>query len=456
MLKRIIAVMTIIGSGACGRGDVSNATQTPAAAPVAAERKYLLERIDEAAVVQVYADGFEALPLKEKTLIWHLYQAALAGRDIFVDQKYAPALEMRDVLEAILAHPANVDKGALGEITRYTKLFWVNNGPHNNLTARKFVLQLTPDALATAARAAQQAGATYPLKNGETLDQLLARLQPAFFDPSVDAIVTSKTPPAGKDILTASSNNLYVGLTMKDLDGVREQYPLNSRLVKKDGKVVEEVYRVGGRYGSQIAAIVKHLEDAIPFASETMAAALRAQITFYKTGETRDREAYDIAWVRDKASSVDTINGFTEVYLDARGIKGAWEALVFYVNNAKTSEIKKIAANAQWFETTCRGMRMRKQVSGCAGIDVVIETGVRASPRLASTCRTIQGARANARQVGVADHHQRGVRQVHAAGIPYGVLMDARGSGAKRQVGRTGRRADDEHARGDRACLRQS
>jgi dipeptidyl-peptidase-3 len=379
MVKRIIAVMTIIGTSACGSGDTTNAPTSPVAAPPSVERKYQLERIDEAAVVQVYADGFEALPLKEKTLIWHLYQAALAGRDIFVDQKYAPGLEMRDVVEAIIANPGGVDPAALKEITRYTKLFWINNGPHNNLTARKFVLQVTPEALSAAAHAAEKSGAKFPLKNGETLDQLLARLQPSFFDPNVGATVTSKTPPAGKDILTASSNNLYVGLTMKDLAGFQEKYPLNSRLVKKDGKIVEEVYRVDGRYGSQIAAIIKHLEDAIPFASETMAAALRAQIAFYKSGETKDREAYDIAWVRDKASPVDTINGFTEVYLDARGIKGAWEALVFYVNNEKTSEIKKIAADAQWFEDRMPwDAKYRKQgVQGITAnaIDVVIETG---------------------------------------------------------------------------------
>src|SRR6266513_5834410 len=247
MLKGIIAVMTIAGT-ACGRGDTANtpASAAPALrAPSAAiERPYLLERVDEAAIVQVYADGFQALPLKEKTLIWHLYQAAVAGRDIFYDQRYAPALEMRDVLEAIIAHPQKGEKDTLDEVTRYTKLFWINTGPHNNLTARKFVLRCTPAAFAAAAHAAEQAGATFPVKGGETLDQMLARLQPNFFDPNVDPIVTSKRPPAGKDILTASSNNLYAGVTMKDLEGFREEYPLNSRLVKRNGQIVEEVYRV--------------------------------------------------------------------------------------------------------------------------------------------------------------------------------------------------------------------
>ena len=81
-----------------------------------------------------------------------------------------------------------------------------------------------------------------------------------------------------------------------------------------------------------------------------MRKALGALITFYRTGDSKDREAYDIAWVQDKASPVDTIDGFIEVYLDARGIKGAWEGLVFYVNHEKTSGIQKLAQNAQWFE----------------------------------------------------------------------------------------------------------
>jgi dipeptidyl-peptidase-3 len=195
----------------------------------------------------------------------------------------------------------------------------------------------------------------------------------------VDPTVTAKTPPAGKDIITASANNLYAGLTMKDLEAYHEDHPLNSRLVKQNGKIVEEVYRVGGRYGKQIAAIIQHLEAAVPYATEPMARALNALIRFYRTGDARDREAYDIAWVEDKASPVDTINGFIEVYLDARGIKGAFEALVFYVNREKTSEIQKIAQSAQWFEDHMPwDPKYRKPgVQGITAnaIDIVIETG---------------------------------------------------------------------------------
>jgi dipeptidyl-peptidase-3 len=375
-------MIALVAAAACGgqTPGAPPAETTPLSAPASAtDRTYLLERVDDAAVVQLYADGFAGLPLKEKTLIWHLYQAALAGRDIYYDQKHESALEMRDVLEAIVTHASGIDAAALSEIQRYTKLFWINSGPYNNLTARKFVLTCTPAQLLEAVRAAAKAGAAFPVRPGETLDQLVARLGPMFFDPAVDPTVTAKTPPAGKDILTASANNLYDGVSTRDLAGFKERYPLNSRLVKRDGRLAEEPYRVNGRYGAQIAAINQHLRAALPFATEPMADALRALIKFYESGETVDREAYDIAWVRDKASPVDTINGFIEVYLDARGVKGAWEALVFYVNREKTTGIQKLAADAQWFEDRMPwDAKYRKQgVQGITAnaIDVVIETG---------------------------------------------------------------------------------
>ncbi|HEY2907398.1 MAG TPA: hypothetical protein VGJ29_15970 [Vicinamibacterales bacterium] len=351
----------------------------PAATGRQLDRPYLVERIGEAAVVQVYADGFRDLPLREKTLIWHLYQAAIAGRDIFCDQRYAHNLEMRDVLEAVLTHASGIDPTTRDAIDRYTKLFWINTGPYNNLTARKFVLGCTAEAFRAAATSAARAGATLPLRSGETIDDLVTRLGPMFFDASFEPSVTQKTPPDGADILAASANNLYVDVTMKDLEAFEERYALNSRVVKKDGNVVEEVYRVGGRYGKAIAAIVSHLDEAIPYATPSMAKALRALIQFYRTGEERDREAYDIAWVQDQASPVDTINGFVEVYLDARSVKGAWEALVFYVNAEKTSQIRTIAANAQWFEDRMPwDPKYRKE--GAHGvtanaIDIVIEAG---------------------------------------------------------------------------------
>jgi len=386
-MKRLITFLLIACFVvACGRTSSAPAATTNSDPRITngerrtTDRKYLLERVDDAAVVQYYADGFEELPLREKTLIWHLYQAAIAGRDIFIDQRHRNALEMRSLLDQIVAHPQGIDPATFAEIQRYTKYFWINNGPYNNLTARKFVLKTTPDAFAAAAKAAQAAGATFALQNGETLDAMLKRLQPMFFDPDFDASVTTKAPPPGKDILTASANNLYAGgVSMNDLKGFTEKYGLNSRLVKANGKLTEEVYKIDGRYAKQISEIVRHLNDAIPFATEPMQNALRALVQFYRSGEQSDREKYDIAWVADKASPVDTINGFIEVYLDPRGIKGSWEALVFSINPEKTEIIKKIGDNAQWFEdhSPADARYHKPNVKGIVAnaIDVIVETG---------------------------------------------------------------------------------
>ena len=358
---------------------LSGGAPAPAAAQESGDRPYLLERVDDAAIVQLYADGFVSLSLREKTLIWHLYQAALAGRDIYYDQRYEHNLEMREVLEEIITHPAGVDPATLDAIQQYTKLFWLNTGPFNNLTARKFVLNTPPAAFAAAVAVAAEAGATLPTHAGETVAQMVTRMQPLFFDADVDPIVTNKAPGPGDDLLLSSANNLYKDVSTADLDSFEEQYPLTSRLVKVDGRLVEEVYKVGGKYSEQITEIVRHLEAAAPFATEPMARALRANAAYYRTGAPVDQRAYDIAWVEDQESSVDTINGFTEVYMDARGAKGSWEALVFYVNPEKTGALKTLAANAQWFEDRMPwDPKYRKDsVTGITAnaIDVVVETG---------------------------------------------------------------------------------
>jgi len=345
------------------------------------ERQYLLEQIDDAAVVQLYADGFSALPLNEKILIWHLSQAALAGRDIYWDQRYRHNLEMRGFLEAIVRaarkDPAVCDPDTLAEIRRYTKLFWINSGPYNNLTARKFALKCSFEALKTAVAAAEAAGeiADEPGMIAARLD----RLRAAFCDATSEPLVTNKSPGEGNDILALSANNLYSGVSMADLEGFEEQYGLNSRLVRTKDGLVEEVARAGGLYGDRISQIVEHLKAALPYTTPTMRTALEKLIVFYTTGEDADRVAYDIAWVADKESPVDTINGFIENYMDARGVKGAWEALVFYVNPGKTESIHRLAQTAQWFEDRMPWPEQwrRKNVVGVTAraIDVVMETG---------------------------------------------------------------------------------
>jgi dipeptidyl-peptidase-3 len=380
MLQKPMMAVWVFALGlACTTAGAWPALASADEPPGKPERKYLLERVDDAAVVQLYADGFTQLPLAQKVLIWHLYQAALAGRDIYFDQRYAHSLTMRAILEEILKHPSGVDPETLAEIQRYTKLFWLNSGPYNNLTARKFVLNCSFDAFKNAAEVSARNGARFPQDRGESLEALLSRLRRSFFDPDFEPIVTNKSPGPGKDILATSANNLYAGVTMEDLKGFEERYPLNSRLVKQGGRLVEEVYRLGGMYGPQIQRIVGHLQAAAQVAPEPTRKALESLIAFYRSGATADREAYDISWVSDKDAAVDTINGFIEVYMDARGVKGSWEAAVSYVNAEKTGGIRKLAAQAQWFEDHMPWVaRYRKpDVRGITAnaIEVVVETG---------------------------------------------------------------------------------
>jgi dipeptidyl-peptidase-3 len=350
-----------------------------AAASTASDRRYLLEQVDDAAVVQLYADGFDKLPLRDKVLVWHLYLAALAGRDIYYDQRYCHNLAMRDILEEILTHPDGIPDDVVRELTRYTKLFWINTGPYNNLTARKFVLGLSERQLIDAAQAARDRGARFRLDRGESVSAMVARHAPMFFDVTFDPMVTSKTPPDGRDILEASANNMYDGVTMPDLEGFVERHPLNSRLIKSQGQLIEEVYRIGGRYDAELRQIVRHLRDALPFAPPSLADALRALIRWYESGDDRDREAFDIAWVRNLDSTVDTMNGFIEVYLDARGIKGAWQGVVYYADPDKTETIHRLAHNAQWFEDHLpidpAYRKPRVQGVSARAIEVVVETG---------------------------------------------------------------------------------
>jgi dipeptidyl-peptidase-3 len=351
------------------------------------DRKYLLERVDDMAVVQLYIDGFDQLPLNQKQLIYHLSQAAVAGRDIFIDQKYKHSLAIRDLIEETITHAEGIDEAVLAKIRRYAKLFWGNNGPHNPITSQKNVLTCSPQEFTRAVKQAESNGAKLPKVAGESTEQLLERMEQILFDPEFESHVTQKSPSDGRDILIASANNLYEGVTTKDLDGFSEKYALNSRLLKTaDGQLVEQVYRAGfdnvlppGMYAAQLGEIIEHLEAAIPHATPKMARALGALVHYYRTGESIDFREYNIAWVADTDSPVDTINGFIEVYVDARGQKGSWEGIVYYNDPEKTEMIRKFADEAQWFEDHMPyGRQFRKpEVRGISAkaIQVVMETG---------------------------------------------------------------------------------
>ncbi|MBC7186612.1 MAG: peptidase M49 [Calditrichaeota bacterium] len=319
------------------------------------QRRYFLERVGNTQIVQMYADGFERLPLQQKVLAYHLCQAAIAGRDIMYDQNHRHALEIRRLLEQIILHPRGIEQPLLDRIVHYAKLVWINNGHYYSRSFAKFVPDFTPEELLAAARIAVQNGASIQGAEGESLEALIERLRPTIFDPAYEPFKTNKTPGPGQDILTASANNLYEGVTLAEVERFAERYPLNSRLVKRDGQLVEEVYRTGtdsippGRYAAELKAVVSHLERAVAVAEGAQRQALQHLIAYYRTGDVREFHNFYLLWVRDNPL-VDTINGFVETYLDARAVKGAWEGIVFFVDEESTAKMRALAAAAQYFE----------------------------------------------------------------------------------------------------------
>ena len=341
---------------------------------------WLLERVGPAAVVQLYADAFATLSPRDRQLAWHLYEAALCGRDIYYDQRYEHGLVMRDLLEVLFVHRSHVDPATAAAIDRYTKLFWLNSGTYDHITSRKFTLELTREQWLDALLAVQATGVHLPLGPHPTAEAFVEAHWRDFLDATYRPMVTSKTPGPGEDILSASANNLYARVRAADLEKFTERHALNSRLVgHDDGTLREEVYRVGGRYGATLSRIIGHLEAARALAPDATARALEALIRFYRTGEESDRRAYDIAWVADTQSPVDTINGFIEVYLDARGHKGAYEGIVFHENPEKTAHIHRIAEHAAWFEQRMPYDEAYKRTDvvgvSARAIDVLVECG---------------------------------------------------------------------------------
>jgi len=351
------------------------------------ERKYKLERVGPAQVVQLYADGFDQLSPKEKIFAYYLYLAAIAGRDIAIDQHHPNALEVRDLFEEVYKHSRGIDSTVLQNITTYLKLFWINNGFYDNLTSKKFVPGCTFEEFKTACEIAQQNGAALGL-DGETLESRLNRLKRVIFDPNYQPTMTNKTP--GVDWIKESGVNFYgEGITYKEIEAWakagKEKNPLNSKVIKERGRIVEKIWRAGGDgippgiYAEDLNAVIRYLEMAIPYASsEYQAETIRLLIRYFKTGDLEDFRKYNIHWVKD-SSAVDFIMGFIEVYLDPRGQKAEWEASIFFTNPEQTKLMRNLATYAQYFEDKAPWKDAYKKKidrSPIANvIDVIVQTG---------------------------------------------------------------------------------
>jgi dipeptidyl-peptidase-3 len=315
----------------------------------------LVERVGTTGFLQVQADSFKDLALKDKVLAYWLSMAAIAIHPLVFDQNSPYGLRIKLLLEQILTHPQGISPDLLKKLTDYTKLFWANRGNRNSSTSRKFSPEFSPEELRAAAEQALKNRAR--LGPRARLEKELEELRRPIFDPEFEPLLTAKNPPSGQDPLKASANNLYEGVQMADLQGFAERYPLNSRLVKKDGKLVEQVYRAGtpdgsippGLYAAELGRAIRYLKMALPYAGASQKKVLNDLIRYYQTGDPADWRQFNIDWVRND-SAVDFTHGFIEVYKDARGVKGAAQAYVTVIDAKLNRLMQGFAANARYFE----------------------------------------------------------------------------------------------------------
>ena len=355
-------------------------------AAAAADNSTLVDRVGTTGFVQLEAESFKTLTPREQTLAYWLTQASIAIDPINYDQNSVWGLRQKALLTEILRHSQGVNAQALGKITDFAKLFWANRGNHNEMTAQKFLPAFTLPELKAAAEQAARNGGFKGAKAG-ALERELEELRPSLFDGNFEPTITAKSPQGNRDILQASANNFYQGVSLADLKGFQEKYALNSRLVKDPaGRLVEEVYRAGtpdgkvprGRDSLYLRKANEYLEKARAVADPEQAKAIAALIRYYQTGEAADWVRFGIAWVQNNAR-VDFANGFIEVYRDARAAKGTSQSFVSITDEKMNQLMLKLAANAQYFEDRAPWAQQYKKQGVKAPMakacETLIETG---------------------------------------------------------------------------------
>ncbi|WP_207532999.1 dipeptidyl-peptidase 3 family protein [Desertivirga arenae] len=337
-------------------------------------------------ILRYQVPGFETLSLQQKKLAYYLYEAGLSGRDIIYDQKGKYNLLVRKTIENIYGTYKGDRKTADWEkFKTYAGRVWFSNGIYHHYGNEKFVPEHDFSYFTKLVKNSDTKN--FPLKKGESLEAFLTRIKPLIFDPNFQPKMVDLSPNI--DNVVASSNNFYEGVTQKEVEdfyskfntkGNAPSWGLNSKTLKVNGKVTEKVWKVGGMYSAAIEKIVFWLEKAVPFAENAeQKDALQKLIKYYRTGDLKDFDEYNIAWVKDTASRIDVVNGYIEVYNDAIGKKGSFESVVSLKDLEATKRIKAIANQAQWFEDNSPLMpeHKKKKVTGITAkaITVIVESG---------------------------------------------------------------------------------
>ena len=319
---------------------------------------WIADRFDDIKVLKYRVPGFDTLSLDEKKLVYYLSQAALSGRDILFDQNGRYNLRIRRTLAAIYrGYTGDRTSESFKQFEKYLKKVWFANGIHHHYSTDKFHPEFTEayfDELIAATPAEN-----FPADFG-SVEEVVAEIKPVIFDP---AVMPKRVNQAeGEDLIVTSANNYYEGVTQKEVerfyaermnphDTTPVSWGLNSKLVKEpDGRIVERVWKVGGMYSPAIEKIVYWLGKAAEVAREPQKQTILALIDYYRSGDLRQFDAFNIRWVEDTVSKVDFVNGFTENYGDPLGYRGAWEGMVNFRDEEATRRTQTISEEAQWFE----------------------------------------------------------------------------------------------------------
>ena len=342
----LTAMITLISLSAC-QGTAPEAETTPAD-----PTGWVIDRFDDIKVLRYEVPGFEKLPLQQKTLIYYLAQAAKCGRDILFDQNFKYNLTVRRALEAIYTkYEGDRTEANFVAMEKYLKKVWFANGIHHHYSNDKFRAEFSREWF-------EKAVDNYV--DQQTLSIEKSLLLDIIFDPALYAIRLNQTD--GVDMVTESACNYYEGVTMKQVekfyaDMVDEKdptpisYGLNSKLtVDEKGNLVEKVWMLGGMYSAAIEQIVFWLEKAAQVAEEPQKSIINALINYYRTGNLREFDRYNILWVGDNESNVDFVNGFIEDYGDPLGRKASWESTVNFIDSTACRRTQILSSNAQWFE----------------------------------------------------------------------------------------------------------
>lgn len=320
---------------------------------------YTDERFADLQMLRYRLKGFETLSLRQKLYIFCLAKATLMGRDITFDQQGKYNIRIRKTLEAVYrSYQGDRESEEFKALEVYLKRVWFSSGIYHHYGSGKFVPGFSEPFFYQVME--ETPAEMLPLKKGEEKEDLLSKLVPVIFDPTLLPRRVNQTD--GEDLVVTSACNFYEGVTqaeverfydkMKDPDDATPpSYGLNSKLIKRNGELVELTWTEEALYGEAIRKISSWLRKAQKYAeNEQQARVIDLLLKYYHTGDLHDFDQYSIAWVEQQEGLVDFINGFIEVYGDPLALKGTWEGIVEYKDLEATQRTRLISDNAQWFE----------------------------------------------------------------------------------------------------------